>query len=43
MWESRALGEISKRLWERVGSLLLAFHSFHQVRHFLSSLHVCGK
>jgi hypothetical protein len=30
MWESRLpLGEISKGLVERVGSLLLAFHTFH--------------
>jgi hypothetical protein len=30
MWESRRLfGEISKGLVGRVGSLLLAFHSFH--------------
>jgi hypothetical protein len=30
MWESRPLlGEASKGLVERVGSLLLAFHAFH--------------
>jgi hypothetical protein len=33
---SPAWGEISKGLVERVGSLLLAFHLFHQPRHFHS-------
>jgi hypothetical protein len=29
MWESRGFGEIPKGLVGRVGSLSLAFHSFH--------------
>ena len=37
MWESRGVGEIPKGLWERVESLLLAFHRFHQPRHFHSA------
>ena len=40
MWESRAVCEIPKGLWELVESPLLAFHSFHQSRHFHSSLAV---
>src|SRR3954453_1493029 len=43
MWESRGVGEISKRLWERVGSLVLAFHGFQQGRHFLSSFHAVAR
>lgn len=38
MWESRVVCEIPKGLWELVESLLLAFHSFHQPRHFHSFL-----
>jgi len=38
MWKSRRCCEISKDLWELVESLPSAFHSFHQVRHFLGSL-----
>ena len=30
MWKSRAFGEISKGLVERVGNLLLVFHAFHR-------------
>jgi hypothetical protein len=37
MWESRGVGEIPKGLWERVESLPLAFHRFHQPRHFHSA------